>query len=229
VPLIKKFLIEHRVLLATLFLGVLAPLLIIGELAEDVWDGDGFTWDEPLLRWLYDYRTPGLDRLMLLFTQLGRPGFMFALGCIVVASLWALKRRGQAVFFVLSVGGAGILNLVAKLVFARDRPTLWVSLAPEKTFSFPSGHAMGTMAMFATLVVLSWPTRWRWPVLLVGIPFVYFVGLSRMYLGVHFPSDILAGWLASLAWVTGLYLIWQTHAMRRERLTNKNSASRAEL
>jgi undecaprenyl-diphosphatase len=70
--------------------------------------------------------------------------------------------------------------------------------------SFPSGHAMASMALAVALIVLLWPTRWRYPMLLGGIFFTIMVGLSRIYLGVHYPSDVLAGWVASLAWVMGL-------------------------
>jgi undecaprenyl-diphosphatase len=77
-------------------------------------------------------------------------------------------------------------------------------MLPESTFSFPSGHAMQSMAVGAALVILLWETRWRYVALLLSASFVLAVGLSRIYLGVHYPSDILAGWAASVAWVVGL-------------------------
>src|SRR3546814_9881919 len=66
---------------------------------------------------------------------------------------------------------------------------------------------MGSMTLAAVLVLLAWPTRWRWPVVAAMAAFVPMVGLSRVYLGVHFPSDILAGWAAALAWTAGAYLL----------------------
>ena len=72
---------------------------------------------------------------------------------------------GAAVFATVALGGAGLLNVATKLTFARERPTLWQSIAPETTYSFPSGHAMGSMSLALVLVLLCWPTRWRWPVL----------------------------------------------------------------
>src|SRR3546814_10481386 len=66
---------------------------------------------------------------------------------------------------------------------------------------------MGSMTLAAVLVLLAWPTRWRWPVVAAMAVFVPMVGLSRVYLGVHFPSDILAGWAAALAWTAGAYLL----------------------
>src|SRR3546814_9961968 len=66
---------------------------------------------------------------------------------------------------------------------------------------------MGSMTLAAVLVLLAWPTRWRWPVVAAMAVFVPMVGLSRVYLGVHFPSDILAGWAAALVWTTGAYLL----------------------
>jgi undecaprenyl-diphosphatase len=123
----------------------------------------------------------------------------------------------QAAFWVLAVGGTALLNMLAKHVFARVRPDFWVSLLPETTFSFPSGHAMHSMAVVAALVALTWHSRWRWLVALIGVCFVFLVGLSRIYLGVHFPSDILAGWTASLTWVIGLSFLFRDVWQQRRR------------
>jgi len=92
-------------------------------------------------------------------------------------------------------------------LFQRDRPSLWESVSPETTFSFPSGHAMGSMTLAMVAILLAWPTRWRWPVLLAAGVFALLVAASRIYLGVHYPSDILGGWMAEMAWVTGIHLV----------------------
>jgi len=82
---------------------------------------------------------------------------------------------------------------------------LWESIAPEITYSFPSAHAMGSMALACVLVLLAWPSRWRWWVAVPAALFVLGVGLSRVYLGVHYPSDILAGWAAALVWTIAVH------------------------
>jgi len=174
--------------LLALFSGVLAPLLVFGFLAEDVWTREGFAWDLPLLRAVHARATPSLDTTMRCFTRVGAPLPMIA-------------------FVALAVGGAAGLNVVAKLAFQRARPALWPSLVTETDYSFPSGHAMGSLAVVAALVFLTWRTRGRWPTLALGALFAAVVGLSRVYLGVHYPADILAGWCASLAWVAGVWLL----------------------
>jgi undecaprenyl-diphosphatase len=128
------------------------------------------------------------------------------LAFVIFIALLVVRRRGNALFFAVAMAGTGALNQGAKLFFRRDRPDLWLSPspAPEHTYSFPSGHAMGSMALVAALAVLAWPTRWRrWPII-VGGAFTLLVGFSRVYLGVHYPSDVAAGWCASLGWVLGL-------------------------
>ena len=99
----------------------------------------------------------------------------------------------------------------------RTRPTYGAAYLRGHSFSFPSGHAMGSMTLAAVLVLLAWNTRWRWPALVFGVLFAGSVSLSRIYLGVHYPSDILAGWCAALVWVVGCFLVMfrRRHPWRR--------------
>lgn len=214
--------VARRRALVLLFLTVLAPLAAVGGLADEVWEGEGLPFDRPILEWLHARATSTLDSLMLFFSQVGAPRPMVIFFVAVLAFLLWRRRRGDAVFFALGVAGAMALNFVAKLVFGRARPDLWVSLAPELDYSFPSGHAMGAMAVVAALVALTWRTGWRWPVLLGGGLFVALVGLSRLYLGVHYPSDVLTGWLASLAWVGGVAQI-RASTYLRERFPRRRA------
>lgn len=98
------------------------------------------------------------------------------------------------------------------MLLHRVRPHLWESPAPEFDYGFPSGHAMSSMTLVAVLVILTWGSRWRWWVLAAGTIFVLVIGWTRLYLGVHYPSDILAGWMASIAWAVGVSWVikpWQ--------------------
>ena len=96
---------------------------------------------------------------------------------------------------------------IAKIFFGRVRPALWTSILPETTFSFPSGHSMISASLAFALVVLLWRTRWRYPALICAVPAVFLVGLSRLYLGVHYPSDVLGGWCAGLIWSSGVFFL----------------------
>ncbi len=194
----------HRWQLFSLFVAVLLPLYLFGALAEDVVERESFSLDDPLLLYAHSLATPTWDAVMLLLSRLGYQWGVVPLDVTILLALLFRRLRRDSLFFGLSVIGAAILNQTAKVLFGRDRPKLWPSVAPEPTFSFPSGHAMGSAALVTALVVLLWPTRWRYPMLLLGSIFVLLVSLSRIYLGVHYPSDILAGWAASFAWVMGL-------------------------
>lgn len=191
-------------LLLLLFFGVGLPLIAFGDLAEEVWSQGGILWDAPILRFVHGQSTPELDAAMLFISAIGYAYGVVPAAVLIFVVLLVMRRRGNALFWAMAVGGAGALNQGAKLFFRRDRPDLWISIAPEHTYSFPSGHAMGSMALAATLAVLAWPTRWRWWAIVAGGVFTFLVGFSRVYLGVHFPSDVIAGWSAALAWVLGL-------------------------
>ncbi len=199
--------VAHRGALFLLFVAVLLPLYAFSELAGEVLEQEAFVYDDPFLLFAHSLMSPQRDAAMLLMSKLGYQWGVLPLDVGIACWLLLRSHRRDALFFGLSVGGAALLNQAAKLFFGRERPKLWVSLAPEPNASFPSGHAMGSMALVAALIVLLWPTRWRYAALLIGGAFVGLVGFSRIYLGVHYPSDVIAGWLAALAWVMGLSLI----------------------
>lgn len=207
-------------LLLLLFFGVGLPLVAFGDLAEDVYERGGIGWDEPILRWVHHHSTPGRDATMTFISDIGHLYGVVPLAVLIVVALLVARRRGNALFFAVAMVGAGTLNKGAKMFFRRDRPDLWLSPSPEHTYSFPSGHSMGSMAFVAALAVLAWPTRWRWWAIVLGGVFTGLVGFSRVYLGVHFPSDVVAGWSASLAWVLGLsQLAYGRLVKPRERAT----------
>jgi len=203
-----SWVLRHWVRAALFVFGSIVPLLVFAEFAEDLVEHETFWYDRPVLEGLHAMAREGYDQIMLVLSIIG-----YGAGIVpfdIAVGLWfAWRRRWMLLgFWAASVGGAAALNVGAKLLFARTRPDLWQSIAPESTYSFPSGHAMGSMAAMAALVVLLWPTRWRWSMVIFGVVFVLGVGLSRAYLGVHYPSDILAGWMASLGWVIGMTTVF---------------------
>jgi undecaprenyl-diphosphatase len=200
-----RFLRKHGWRMLLWFFCLLLPLWGFAALVGEIHEKETFAFDAPILEMLHGLATPTLDRFFVAVTNLGY--LWGVLPADVLVLLWlALHRRFRdGLFFGLSVGGSLILNFSAKNYFLRARPDLWLSLTPETTYSFPSGHAMGSATLCMALVLLCWPTRGRWPVLIASVVFVLLVGTSRVYLGVHYPSDILAGWTASIAWVFGVH------------------------
>jgi membrane-associated phospholipid phosphatase len=191
-----------------LFFGVLMPLFAFGLLGTEVLEKEMFSFDGPLLWFLHGKANGALDALMVWSSRAGSALVLVPFNIIVAVYLYRQRVKARTWFWVLAVCGAALLNWLAKYSFARARPALWISLAPETSYSFPSGHAMQTMAVAAAITCLLWHRgAWRWLALAVGGAFVVLVGVSRIYLGVHYPSDVLAGWLASLAWVVGLAIV----------------------
>lgn len=202
----------RRLLLA--FVGVLLPLWAFGELAEDLRAGEVFFFDNPLLQFAQALAADGWNAF---FVQMSALGYLYGVmpaDVVIVLGLALYRKRREGLFAGLAIMGSALLNLGAKQLFARERPSLWESIASEATFSFPSGHAMGSLTLACVLVLLAWHTRWRWPALAISSVFVVLVGLSRVYLGVHYPSDILAGWAAALTWTVAMYLLAFPHGRR---------------
>jgi membrane-associated phospholipid phosphatase len=204
---IASLLREHGGRLVLLFLCLLAPLWVFVELADEVHELEVFYFDDPLLWRAHAMAGPALDRFFIFISAIGYQWGVVPVDIVLTLGLLIARRWREATFAGVSFGGSALLNMATKQFFQRDRPTLWESIAPEHTFSFPSGHAMGSATLAMVVVLLCWHTRWRWLAVVLAGSFALLVGVSRIYLGVHYPSDILGGFAAGIAWVSGVYLL----------------------
>ena len=207
-----RFVSRESLRLLFAFLLILVPLAGFAGLVDELREGNGFFFDEPILVFLHKLATPGIDWFFVTVSKLGYQYGVIPVDVAIAAWLVWKRRYRDALFFVLAVAGSALVNLGAKNHYMRMRPDLWVSVTPETTFSFPSGHAMGSATLATALVLLSWPTKWRWWVSVPIVLFAILVGMARVYLGVHFPSDILAGWSAACAWVLAMHWLVASRA-----------------
>lgn len=200
-----RFLHGHGWRVLLVFLGLLAPLLVFAGMVGELQEKETFFFDQPVMLALHQMASPGIDAFFVFISKLGYQWGVIPVDVGVLGWLIVRRRHRDGLFFGLAVVGSLLLNLMAKNQFGRIRPDLWITLAPETTYSFPSGHAMGSVTLGVALILLFWASRWRWWVFVAASVFVVLVGLSRIYLGVHYPSDILAGWMAGTAWVIAMY------------------------
>ena len=122
-----------------------------------------------------------------------------AAAAAVVIAACLLRRPATAVAFA-AVAAGGVWATPLKSAFDRPRPHLWRGVAHLSSGSFPSGHATQSAALALALLALAWRTRWRLLVAASAAVYVGLVGVSRLYLGVHYPSDVLGGWSVATLW-----------------------------
>ena len=169
-------------------------------IAEQVEDGDTLTRDTEILLRINDHSSSLLDTISLFVTYSGNLLTVAIMVLILAGILLKLGKRRAVVQVLFTMGGVLFLNAILKLIFQRDRPELWQLLTHESTFSFPSGHALASAAFAMLLVLLMWKTRFKIPVIIFASMYTLSVGVSRLYLGVHYPTEVLAGWLIGMAW-----------------------------
>lgn len=178
--------------------------------------------------WARYTRTAGSTRFFTTMTIIGTP---VGLGILVGIVAIVVVLRGHwrwAAYLALTTGAGALLNLALKTFFARERPDLAVALRHATGYSFPSGHAMGSMIVFGALayVALRALPRWKWraAALALAITFILAIASSRIYLGVHWISDVGAGLAAGLTWVTTTTVAYET--FRRIRMIRSLRAKR---
>ena len=201
-----------------LLLGLALPWAVFAVVARSIWETGSFIGDDTILSFLHRHATPWQDKLAIGLTDIGDTGPMVTAGVLIAIGLALRRHWREALAFALSVGGNMGLTQVLKAGFARPRPELWVSIKPAVHYSFPSGHAMDTAALAAAVSFLLWQYRAYWLAWVAGPLFALSVGWARMYLGVHYPSDVLAGLTSAVGWVTGMHVLFSPlFAVQRRR------------
>jgi undecaprenyl-diphosphatase len=213
-------------------LALLAVVLLITKLAGEVLEGDTLEFDKRLLQALRKADNPSqpigppwLELAAFDVTAIGGPTI---LGLTVFAVVGFLVLQGlyrNALFVFLASAGGWLLNDLLKEFFARPRPTVVPHLRQVMSLSFPSGHALTSAAVFLTLGALLMRVAERRLVkfycMFVAMLTTLLVGITRVYLGVHYPTDVLAGWLIGLSWALFCWLleraIERTAGLKRER------------
>jgi membrane-associated phospholipid phosphatase len=187
---------------------------------EQILEGETRT-DERLAVWLHGRATEPLTDVFRATTRLGNFITLFAVTLVAVVIFWRRRERIDAAFVALAALGAQVLSTGMKLGFRRDRPFFPDPLATESTFSFPSGHALVSLAVYGSiaLVLARRLSSHIERALLLGATalLVIAIGFSRLYLGVHFLSDVLAGYAAGAAWLAFLYVVLEVRARYASR------------
>jgi undecaprenyl-diphosphatase len=200
-------------LLAGLLAASLA-LVVFAGLAIDVVEHETFPLDQVVLDFLHTIASPALTRLMeAITTTASEPFLVIALLVLVVA--WWRTRRADIVALIVAVMGCSALTYFAKTIFERARPSIHPALVHATSYSFPSGHATAAIAFYGTLAYIlarhAAPRHRIW-YYMAATAWILLVGLSRNYLEVHYPSDVLAAYALSLPWVLAVIFVYHCFA-----------------
>lgn len=198
---------------ATLGIFVLAGTAIallgtwaFAELAGHVTSGSTLAFDDAVLRWVGTRRAPTLDALMLEITSLGTASVVTMVVGVAALFLWLNQHKHSAILLFVSTFGGVILNNLLKLGFSRPRPEIIPWGAKATFYSFPSGHAMSATVVYSTVAYLAARLQRthaaRASIMFVAALIIFIIGASRVYLGVHYPSDVVAGVIVGLAWAS---------------------------
>jgi undecaprenyl-diphosphatase len=202
------------------FFALFACLLVLGTVAEGVRTQEVFTLDTEVTPFLHALASPALDTVMQGATFLGSNFAIPPLFVLAVVLLVRAHRPREALFLAIASIGGFLLNTSMKLFFQRARPPLpWANVLPD--YSFPSGHTMNSLCFYVALAIVAWAIFGRrvgFPAVIAAVVVAMIIGVSRIYLGYHYFTDVFAGLLAGAGWLlvvgaafrTGpLYGLWR--------------------
>lgn len=176
------------------------------EFAGRVASGGTQVFDTAVLRWIGPRRDPTLDALMLEITSLGTASVVTMVVGVAALFLWLNKHKHSAILLFVSTFGGVILNNLLKLGFSRPRPDIIPWGAKATFYSFPSGHAMSATVVYSTVAYLAARLQRthaaRASIMFIAAIIIFIICGSRVYLGVHYPSDVVAGVIVGLAWAS---------------------------
>ncbi len=203
--LLRQFFPALGLLLSLGLIAAACALFLLYGLAEEVYEGDTRWFDESALEFINRFASPRLTSFMRAVTYLGSATFLTVAGvCAVLAFVLGRWRRAIIIFLVTMVGAA-LLNIMLKLMFRRERPEPFFDTPLPESYSFPSGHALLSFCFYGVIAAVVTARiegiKWRACIWAGVALLVTLIGLSRIYLGVHYPSDVAAGYVAGFIWV----------------------------
>lgn len=215
--LVRKF-HQYNASLPYIITVAVALFIVVGainlfvELTDTLKSEELALYDQQITDYVISYRSPGLTRYFLFVTHVGDVyGYLFVLVATVLLSMLVFKHWRYVVQITIVLFLSAVSNLILKRFIDRARPGIEHMVSVE-TLSYPSGHAMSAMAFYGFVIYLCY--RFKMNVFLkVGIILLLFllilsIGISRIYLGVHFPSDIAGGFIAGFIWVIFCILLF---------------------
>ena len=214
----------YQFLSLSLLLGLAAAigaLIFFSWLTDEVLEGDSVHFDEVTRAAVHQLASPAMTKVMRGLSFIGSTLVLTA-GTIVAVILFAKRKWGrEAKLFTATMIGAALLNITLKLTFKRARPTPFFDLTPPETYSFPSGHSLASACFFGALAaILSAKIKSRRARVIVWIlcaSMFFLIGFSRIYLGVHHTTDVIAGFAAALIWILVVRFVEMELARRRQR------------
>jgi membrane-associated phospholipid phosphatase len=202
-------------ILASLGAAALA-LFLFAWLGNEMLEGDTRHFDQAIREWVHRYASPGMTSAMTAISLLGYNVLIVEL-VIALAIFAKLRWRRAALWLTVAMTGSLVLDLVLKYIYHRARPTAYFGMAPH-SYSFPSGHALCSFCFYGVLAGLlsarTKPLSWKLLIWIAATTLVIAIGLSRIYLGVHYPSDVVAGYLAATVWVGTIIVLDHVRTVR---------------
>ena len=217
----KRLLEKLSLSLLFALVAAIGVLVFFAWLTDEVLEGDTRAFDETTRTAVHQFATPTLTTLMRGISFLGSTRFLLAATVVMVLCFIFRKWKREAILLAVTMIGASILNITLKLAFKRVRPEPFFDLATPKSFSFPSGHSLASFCFFGGLAAIL-NARIESQKLRVAISsaagvLIFLVGLSRIYLGVHHATDVIAGFAAALIWTAAVRFVEEQLVKRRRK------------
>lgn len=219
-------LILGSLLIAALGISV-GALVFFGWLTEEMLEGDTLQFDNSIRSIVHQFATPALTGLMQLSSFLGSTLFLSIATVSALIAFWLLKRRHAATLFAVTMIGGSLLLLTLKNVFQRARPEPFFDTILPASYSYPSGHSLLSFCFYAALAAILTRRIERKSiqiiVWIIAFVMIGLIGISRIYLGVHYPSDVLAGYTAAVIWVVAIAVADRLWRHQKEKTAQNNA------
>lgn len=180
-------------------------------------------WDMTMIEWMRAYRTPQLDTLAIWLSSLGSMPFVLVFSLFWAVQQVCYKKYITALFISLAILSSSVIGWLLKWWIARPRPPEMYHLVNNYGDSFPSVHSVYAATLATCAVLIFYRHRYRLPIITLAVCWLVLMGISRIYAGVHYPTDVLAGWSIGFIWISLLWLWFNPSSSgKNELILDKN-------